>query len=228
MYFWVLLHCTQHWNIFMSVHDTQGTLVISGNYSPCCPINVEVAPWSCSNRSTRVAIEFQTTGNYFPSYLVPCYVLASSSSHTHAHHDMCSLSRLWHRIEKLCFHLYLPQKPFKSELHCWKGQPISLSTVRRMKEWSLPPLIHTRLFTTNCWPLVQSPVHKIFLRDLYRNEGKETFLAFTPTAISKAVLRANVKPCEMHSFTCLLWTASNPLSLSPWWFLPTHPIFSSQ
>lgn len=107
--FWVLLGCTQYWNIFMSVHDTQGTLDLSGNYSPQNSINSEFVPWSCSNRSTRVAIEFQTTGNNFPFYLVPCYVVASSPSHTHAYHDMFLLSRLWHRIEKLCFH------PFATE-----------------------------------------------------------------------------------------------------------------
>lgn len=126
---WVPLYCTQHWNIFMSACDTQGTLVISGNYSPCNSVNSEVAPWSCSNRSTRAA-KFQVSdhGKWF-SFLS---VMASSPSHTHAHHDMCLLSRLCLRIEKLCFHLCLPHKPFTSELRCGKGQRIFLSTVGRI------------------------------------------------------------------------------------------------
>lgn len=169
-------------------------LVISGNYSPYNSINSEVAPWSCSNRSTRVAIKFQTTGNYFPFYLAPCYVVASSPAHTHAHHDMCLLSRLWHRIEKLCLHPYLPQKPFKSELHCGKRQQMSLSTVGRMQEWWLPLLSHTRLFQDQLLATGAKPSAQDFSKGSIRQWRERNICPLHPMATWKAVLRANINP----------------------------------
>lgn len=73
---------------------------------------------------------------------------------------------------------------------------------------------------------MQSPVHRTFPRDLRGNEGKNTFVLSIPMATSNVVLRANVNLStsvwsrEVHSFTHLLWPASNLLSLSLWWLLP--------
>lgn len=47
-------------------------------------------------------------------------------------------------------------------------------------------------FRTICWPLIQSPVHRTFPRDLWGKEGKKTFVLSIPIATSKVVLRANV------------------------------------
>lgn len=128
--------------IYVSLWHTRNISHI-GNYSPCNSVNSEVVPWRCSNRSTRAA-KFQVSDHrkWF-SFLS---AMASSPSHTHADHDMCLLSRLWPRIEKLYFHPYLPHKPFKSELRCGKGQRIFLSTMGRIQERSLALVSHARLF----------------------------------------------------------------------------------
>lgn len=173
----------------MSDCDTQGTLVISDNFSPRSSINSGVAPWSRSSRSTRVSTEIQTTGNYLPFNPVSCYVVASSLA-THMHTMTCACCPGFGT--ELCFHPYLHRNLWN--LSCIVGNDSKcLSALREgcRNDYFLS-LVILGYFRTICWPMMQSPVHRTFPRDLWGNEGKNPFvLSHGYTATSKVALRAN-------------------------------------